>query len=423
MNKRLYILAGTILALTLASSAGVIYLQGGSFQSTTAEQSTDSDQTIISLGNDTATADSNKVSIDGSSVSISAGGTYEIQGESASVTIAVLAEVADDVTIILNNSRFMSLDLQSTGTNVVTLADSSSNTLSAGESGISATNVTINGAGSLAITESLNYGIYASDDIVIEDGDINIESEGSGIYTRHDSNADNANVTINGGTLNLVTSQEEGSAAILAGNTLTINNGTITVDSSYQAYVAKSIVVNGGTATLSATADGVYSQDPFYTEGAANETAITLNGGATTVVAGGNGLATSGSLAIAGGEYHFSSASPASNAIYYEGDFSLTGGTLIGLGAQGISQNFTSAEQLVLWVDVAGSVGDTITISDASGTQVYTTTASSSFSNMFVSIPDLVEGATYYVTTTSGAYAEATAIYQTGAVVTEPWGY
>ncbi|MGZ7226828.1 hypothetical protein ACXWO0_10210, partial [Streptococcus pyogenes] len=80
-------------------------------------------------------------------------GQYEITGQAEKVNIQVSEEISQDVTIGLNNANFASLDLQSRGTNVLNLVKDSKNSLSGEETGISATNITLTGDGSLAISE------------------------------------------------------------------------------------------------------------------------------------------------------------------------------------------------------------------------------------------------------------------------------
>ncbi|MGZ7154012.1 carbohydrate-binding domain-containing protein, partial [Streptococcus pyogenes] len=78
--------------------------------------------------------------------------------------------------------------------------------------------------GSLAISEVSQYGIFASDDLVLESGNLTIDSGGFGLYAFHETEGEHGNLTINGGTTHISSSQEAG-AAVLASNKLTINNG------------------------------------------------------------------------------------------------------------------------------------------------------------------------------------------------------
>lgn len=406
MNKRVYMIAGTVVLLSTLSMGAVAYLQGD-FKDLLSGQSaqTVSESVKIKLSGNTATADSAAVQVENSAVTITAGGQYDISGEANEVTITVSAEVKEDVTIRLNNASFASLNLQSTGTNVVNLTSGSANTLGGGESGITATNVTVTGEGTLQVTDVEKYGIFATDDLVVESGAIQITSAGSGLYTKHETDSTHGNLTINGGTFSITAGQTQGNAALFAANQLTINNGTLTVANAYEGYVGKHLLLNGGSADITAAYAGLASRDSFSAEGQTSETDITVNGGTNTVRAGNNPLLANGNITIAGGVNTLMSTSPDQPVLNYTGTATLTGGTMWAFG----TVSLTTASQNLLTANLLGNAGDTITITDASGKEAATMAAPVAFSSVSYTAASLTAGEMYYLSTTSGSYSQAVA--------------
>lgn len=409
MNKRLYVIASATILAGALSMGAVAVLQGGSGFSTTQSSKTSSEKVTISLADGTATATSDAVAIDGATVIISQAGQYEVTGQAEGVQILVTDSVTEDVTISLNNASLSSIAFSSTGLNTVELIDGTVNSLSGAETGVTAPRLTVTGQGSLDIANVTTYGMFASEELLIESGTITITSEGSGLYAKHETDANQANVTINGGTVNIAAGQAEGATGIFAGNNLTVNDGTITVSSAFEAYVGKHVVVNGGTANLTSIDDGIVSKDPFYIEGQESVVDITFNGGSTSIVATGDGVDSNGNLTVAGGTLVFTSPSQDNAAMDYSGTASLTGGTVWTVGASNMAQSFTTASQNYIMTTVYGVAGDTITITDAAGNEIATLTAPVEFSSVLFSTPELVAGEVYFVSTTSGGSGQATA--------------
>ncbi|HFU4202684.1 TPA: carbohydrate-binding domain-containing protein [Streptococcus suis] len=409
MNKRLYVIASATILAGALSMGAVAVLQGGNGFSIRQSSETSSEKVTISLADGTATATSDAVAIDGATVTISQAGQYEVTGQAEGVQILVTDSVTEDVTISLNNASLSSIAFSSTGLNTVELIDGTVNSLSGAETGVTAPRLTVTGQGSLDIANVTTYGMFASEELLIESGTITITSAGSGLYAKHETDANQANVAINGGTVNIAAGQAEGATGIFAGNNLTVNDGTITVSSAFEAYVGKHVVVNGGTANLTSIDDGIVSKDPFYIEGQESVVDITFNGGSTSIVATGDGVDSNGNLTVAGGTLVFTSPSQDNAAMDYSGTASLTGGTVWAVGASNMAQSFTTASQNYIMTTVYGVAGDTITITDAAGNEIATLTAPVEFSSVLFSTPELVAGEVYFVSTTSGSSGQATA--------------
>lgn len=419
MNKRLYVIAGVTVLVGALSMGAVAVLQSGNGFSTSQSSEPSSDKVTISLADGTARATSDAVTIDGTTVTITKAGQYEVTGQADGVQLTVADLVSEDVTVSLNNASLSSIAFSSTGSNTLQLMDGTSNNLTGTESGVTATRLTVTGQGSLDIANATVYGIFASQELIVDAGTLNITSSGSGLYAKHETDANLANVTINGGTLNITAGQTEGATGIFAGNHLTVNNGTITVSSAFEAYVGKHIIVNGGTSNLTSTDDGIVSKDPFYVEGQESVVDITFNGGSTSIVATGDGVDSNGNLTVAGGTLVFTSSSQDNAAMNYSGIASLTGGTVWAVGASNMAQSFTTASQQYIMTDVSGVAGDIITVTDGAGNEVATLTAAVDFSNVLYSAANLTAGETYFISSSSGGSGQVTAT--TEALVQQAW--
>ncbi|WP_049618145.1 carbohydrate-binding domain-containing protein [Streptococcus sp. X13SY08] len=347
------------------------------------------------------------VQIEDNLVTITQGGRYELTGQGTGVEVVVAEAVSDDVTLALNDAHLASIAFQSSGTNVLNLADNTENVISQSDVGISATNITINGQGSLTMTDIGQYGVFAEDDLVVESGILNITSSGSGLYALHESDAEHANITINGGDITISASEIEGTAAFLAGNNLIVNSGNISVESAYEAYVGKHITINGGQSNLTTLDDGIVSKDPFYEEGQVSDVDVTIKGGEMTILAQGDALDSNGELVLAGGSLLLTSVNPENGALDFEGTATLIGGTIWALGHGDPLQDFSSAKQVFLKADLYAAARDTVTISDASGNSIATLEANGEFLNLFFSSADLVQGQLYTIKTSGGQYAES----------------
>lgn len=404
MNKRLYVLAAFVVLLGAVSMGTVAYLQGDFKEFGKESTKTVTETVLIELSENGVQSSSNAVRVENDTVTINAGGQYEITGQAEKVNIQVSEEISQDVTIGLNNASFASLDLHSRGTNVLNLVKDSKNSLSGEETGISATNITLTGDGSLVISEVSQYGIFASDDLVLESGNLTIDSGGFGLYAFHETEGEHGNLTINGGTTHISSSQEAG-AAVLASNKLTINNGSVTVTTAHEAYVGKHLVINGGTANLVSVTNGMVARDSLAKEGQASLTDLTINGGTNNITSGANPVLSNGDITIAGGINTFLASMGEQAVFNYSGSAELTGGSLIALGVV----TLTSSHQEVLMAGLNGNAGDTLTITDAAGNEIASYPAPISFAKVTYSSANLTGGSIYYLSTTSGSYGQATA--------------
>lgn len=248
---------------------------GDSF-SQTEDTSSDESQTTniidITLNNDTILCDSSNVSIDGSTLTITSGGSYSISGTLKDGQIVVDCSDSDKVNIILNGvdvscSSTSPIYINNADKTIITLADSSDNTITdsrnaktddntdkdiSGSAIYSKDDLTINGNGNLTVTgnynngivckndlklsggnitvKALNNGIKGSDSVTIKnDVSIDISCDGDGIKTDYDttSNKDKGYIDIESGNITIKSIGD----CLKADTYITIDNGTFDLTS------------------------------------------------------------------------------------------------------------------------------------------------------------------------------------------------
>lgn len=162
-------------------------------------------------------------------------------------------------------------------------------------------------------------GLKTDSLLTINGGTIDINSQDDCIHS-------SGIININGGTMTLASADD----AIHSDQTLNINEGNISVSKSYEGFEAYVINLNGGTTSIVASDDGWNA--------AGGDGSGTTTGGSTSFPSWGGGLSSStGTLNIKGG-YHFVKAG--GDGLDSNGDFNISGGTTIvvqtGSGGNGI---------------------------------------------------------------------------------------
>lgn len=406
---------------------------------------------IITLNGDSASCDSDAVTIDGSTVTITNEGTYILTGTLTDGMIIVDAEDSDKVQIVLDNVNISNADsaaiyVRQADKVFLTMAEGSENTLTNGgtytsidDNNIDAVifskdDLTLNGNGTLNITAEAGHGIVSKDDLVLTSGTYNITAEKhglsgkdsvriadgtynitvgtDGIHGDNDEDSDKGFVYICGGTFNI----DAGDDGIHSSQNLSILDGTINISNSYEGLEGLCIDISGGTIDLAASDDGLNAaggtdnsqsggsqgNDMFaVTEGAC----INISGGYLHVNASGDGLDSNGDLVISGGEIYVSGpTSDGNGTLDYNGTATITGGTLVGAGSSGMEQNFTTADQGVILTEVSnGTAGSTISLSDEDDNELVSWSADKEYTSVIISTPDIKEGSTYTVTTNGTA--------------------
>lgn len=336
----------------------------------------------ISLDGNSASAEegsgSDSVTIDGSTVTISAEGTYIFSGTLSDGMIIVDADDSAKVQIVLDGASVTcetsaALYVKSADKVFVTTAEGTENTLANGgtftaidDNNIDGAvfakdDITFNGSGSLTVTSPAGHGIVGKDDVKIAGGTVSITAAEHGIQANDSVRCAEAEITVTAGTDGVHVSdnsdEEEGTASdsyfYMADAELTIEagddgihadaqalieGGSITVTKSYEGLEALDINISGGNIDLTATDDGINAAGGSTSSGSASEETTSENSGTfgeddwfggNGGFPGGGGFddgGTDGSIVISDGYIHVAAGGDGLDA---NGTIEISGGTTI----------------------------------------------------------------------------------------------
>ncbi len=321
------------------------------------------DETVaITLTGDSAVADSDAVTVSGSTVTITAAGTYILSGE-LDGSIVVNAPKDDKVQLVLDgvsihSETFAAVYVAQADKVFVTLADGAENTLSNGgtftqidDSNVDAVvfsrdDLTFNGTGSLTITSpaghgivckdelvftdgtyeigSANHAISAKDSISIADGDYTLAAYGDGLHAENNDDETLGSIYIAGGAFQIGSADD----AIHAVTTVQIDGGTFEI-SAAEGIEGTYIQINDGEIRIEASDDGV---NAAYKSSAYTPT-FEMNGGTLTVVMGAgdtDGIDSNGNIIVNGGTIDVTG----NSTFDCDGSAQYNGGTIIVNGQQ-----------------------------------------------------------------------------------------
>ncbi|MBE6789786.1 MAG: carbohydrate-binding domain-containing protein [Ruminococcaceae bacterium] len=252
-------------------------------------------------------------------------------------------------------------------------------------------------------------GIKAADSLFINGGTFRIDSADDSVHS-------DVSVTINGGTFEI----KSGDDAVHAEESLTVTAGTFNITESYEGLEALNIDIKGGEFSITASDDGINAaggtdfsgtvggRDGMFGGGhggmgggmSSGNGSIVISGGKLFVKASGDGIDANGTLTISGGNTVVTGPVQGDTAtLDYDRSATITGGTFIGTGAQGMAQTFSASEQGVVAVRLGNQSADTnITLKDKNGKTLISHTPELSFAVVILSSPDIVSGELYTVT-------------------------
>lgn len=140
----------------------------------------------IRFDGNTATASSDSVNINGSTVTITGEETYIFSGSLDHGKVIVDAGKKDKLQLVLEgvtvNSDTIALEILEADKVFITLAEGTQNQLTASEAAVySKQDLTFNGSGSLTVTSTASHGITCKDDLVFTGGSYQIQSASHGL--------------------------------------------------------------------------------------------------------------------------------------------------------------------------------------------------------------------------------------------------
>ncbi|MBN1873255.1 MAG: carbohydrate-binding domain-containing protein [Anaerolineae bacterium] len=274
--------------------------------------------TYIVLEGNAITYYGSGATINGSVITITAAGTYDVIGTLDDGQIVIDSEDEETVELVLHgvnitNTTSAPIFVSSADKAKITLADGTENTLTDGTAYVfpdseedepdatlfSKDDLVIDGSGALTVNANYNNGIASKDDLKIKDGIITVNAVNDAIRGKDSIEIKEGTITVNAGNDGLKSNNDEDA------------------DKGY-------ISIEDGTLNITAFADGIQA-----------ETYITVTGGTFNITAGGGstqatadsakGLKANLGITIYNGDFTLDTAD---DAIQSDGSMIIEGGTL-----------------------------------------------------------------------------------------------
>ena len=269
--------------------------------------------TKISLSDDSCAVDGAGAVADGTTVTITAGGTYVLTGQMPAGQVVVNAD-GEKVQLVLDGASVTSTDsaailVRAAKKVWLTLADGTQNKIATSGSFAEddeysidgavwcKSDLTINGTGALTVSSAEGHGIVCKDELALVSGDVEVEAARhavqaqdaacvvagtwsltagtDGIHCGDDDDAEKGSVLIVGGTVSIdaasdgvdaanVLEVDGGEVTVSAGDdglhserALQVDGGTVTVTKSYEGLEGSTVTVNGGVIDVTSSDDGL----------------------------------------------------------------------------------------------------------------------------------------------------------------------
>lgn len=428
---------------------------------------TENGKTSITVSGDNISIKGNGATSTGKTITISEAGSYQLSGslEEGQIKINTDGEVklildqfsitnSKDAPIVNEKGTVQILLKENTENKVADRRSAKEDTDSGAEKSGSKTDDTnastefdaaiysegdllLGGQGSLTVEGGYEDGIHSKTALTMESGTYEITASHHGLNGKK-------TLTVKDGTYGITTvedalhskgdvSVENGKMTILAGDdalhadqTLTVKNGTIDIQKSNEGLEGITVNVEGGDISIQSSDDGINGAGESE-DGSAVDISVNISGGKVKIVPGGDGIDSNGNLNVSGGTIVVDGPSDGGNApIDYDGTATITGGTVFASGNSGMFQGFddnsSTQSSIIDYLDQNAKAGESITITDANGKEVFSSSdTTQSFNTFLYSSSDLKEGKKYTVKVGS-ASKSVTVSKKTNAIGTRSQG-
>lgn len=397
----------------------------------------ESEAVSISLG-ENISIDGSGAAVEDSTITITEEGVYILSGELSDGNIII--DCADEnakVQLVLNNASISCSDyapiyarnidklfITTASGTVNTIEDNGAYILSDDDSNVdgaifSKGNITFNGSGELNINgtqahavvskdnirvtgstlniNAVSDGLQGKDSVRICGGTVNINATEDAIKANNDEDEDEGFVYISGGDINI----DAGDDGVHAETSLTITDGNIIINNSFEGLEGGTIDISGGTIYITSSDDGInsaggsdsQSSEPFNPQNmGSSDYNLNISGGYILVNAGGDGLDSNGTLTISGGVILVSGPEDGMNgAIDYELSAEISGGNIIALGSSQMAEGFSSdstQNSFMTNLTAAQSADTLIAVTDSDGNVILSFNSPKSFQNIVASSPE-----------------------------------
>lgn len=299
------------------------------------------EEITVQLNEDSITAGSPDVVIDGSTATITAAGTYRLSGSLSDGQVIVETEDEDTVRLILDSVEITSASsapiyISKADKTILVLAEGSVNTITDGSSYVLAdpesdepnaaifatSDLTITGTGSLEVNGNYNDGIATKDGLIlaaggitvsavddgirgkdyvyVKEGGITVTAQGDGIKSDNDTDTSKGFITIDLGRIEVTSGGDAISAqtnVLVSGGELILDAGggsDAVIDENLSAKGIKggsSVTIANGIVTIDSADDSLHSNN-----------SITINNGVVTLSSGDDGMHADTALTINAGD-------------------------------------------------------------------------------------------------------------------------
>lgn len=364
--------------------------------------------TRITLSDGESRVEGNGAYVYGDEIRIVYAGKYRLSGALSDGSIAIEADGDDKIWLLFEGVSVhcedgAALRIEQAGKVFLTLAESSENRLSSGETysdeaiadGVDGTiyardDLTVNGGGSLTVTADYSHGVVCNDDFVMTGGTLAVTAAQDAIHANDSVRIKDAALTLEAGDDGITVSNDDETSFLY------VESGEIDIPSSTEGLEAVRITVAGGRLDIAATDDGLNAN------GYSGNSLIEITGGEITVTIengrDADGLDSNHDISISGGKLLVSvSDTGGSCAIDYGSEYGgsceISGGTVLACGSNGMAEGFDAASpQGFVMQTASAQAGTTVTLQDADGRELLSETVPCSFSSVLVSTPELAVG-------------------------------
>lgn len=295
--------------------------------------------------------------------------------------------------------------LIASGDLTLTAGGGSSATLAADQSakGIKAGAEIVIDGGSFHL-DTADDALHSNSSIAVHGGAFSIKSGDDGMHA-------DAALTITNGDVQVLTSYEG-----LESAQITIDAGTIsliTSDDGINVSAGNDSSGMGGGPGMGGRPGG----DSFASN---SSNLLTINGGTVLVDSLGDGLDANGSISITGGTVIVNGPTENMNsALDCDGSFNVSGGLLVAVGSSGMAEapdDSSSQYALMINSDTVQAAGTLIHIESSAGQEILTFAPTRQYQSVVVSSPDLINGETYEISYGGTASGEAqSGLYPAGS--------
>ena len=346
-------------------------------------------QSQIMLAAGAISVEGKGVTVDGTTATITAAGSYSISGSLPDGQIVVDTADEGSVRLILdgvaiNNATSAPLFIRNAQETIIVLADDSENVLSDAGTYLFASAdedepnaalfsndpLTIYGNGSLTVDGNYNDGISTDDGLIISGGAITVDAVDDGIRGKDYLVVKDGAITVTAGGDGLKSDEDEDASR----GYVTVEGGEITVATGGDAITAATdVLISGGVFDLTTGGSEAAVDADTSAKGIKAGVAIAIDGGAFTIDAADDALHSDGWLTINGGEFAIATGD---DGLHADGNLEVNGGVI------GVTGSYEGLEGAVITINdgqiTVVSINDGINVAggnDGPGQDAFTTEA------------------------------------------------